>query len=216
MTYEEMTANYLDNLKSITPSIYTPGQFIENQNQWGNVKYGKDTDYEYVSEFANTSNMQASGCGVIAVANALTNKGEVLENSEMALLINSFERNGMVMNGVMGTSPLAMYEYMVAQGYQADYITSTAPGIINDFARGYDTFIVTVYNDQNDVTAGLRHVCITVGEDGKYYAHNVYDPATGTYGMGGPYNNLNDAIENISPDDPQPIMITRVGDKVEE
>lgn len=206
ITPEEIAAHNANNIDKL-PGVYTPGQFIENQNQWGDILYGKDTDYPLVNGLANTSNMANSGCGVIAVANALINLGCDVDYEEMANIISDFENDGMALNGVVGTSPMAIYEYMKNRGYDASYITSTDPSDINSFGNDYDTFIVTGYNNQDDITDCLHTVCITKEPDGRFTIHNSAD------GVAYTYDTLDEAISYLSrgsQGNAEPIMITGV------
>jgi hypothetical protein len=211
LTPEEIEAHYNNNVNELH-NVYKEGDFIENQDEWGNIQYGKDTNYPGVDSFANQSSMRNSGCEVIAVANALHNMGYDLSEAEMAQLISDFEKDGIVMNGVIGTSPMALYDYMVEHGYNADYTTSTSPTDINNFGNNYDTFIVTGYNNQNDVTQAVHTVCITKNPDGSFTVHNGYNQTNGTWGEAGPFSSLDEAVGHIVQNgDPEPIMITGVG-----
>lgn len=219
LTEEEIKNHYEANKELLKdPNVYRQGDFIENQNQWQDIMYGKDTNYPGVENFANTSNMMQSGCEVIAVANALHNMGYDLTPEEMANLIRNFEKDGIVMNGVIGTSPMALYEYMADQGFSTDYITSNDPVAIDNFSQEYDTFIVTAYNDKNDVSAAVHTVCITKNNDGTYVVHNGYntDPNDSSKYVGSAsYKSLEEAMKHVVPNgDPESIMITGVGEEV--
>lgn len=203
--YGECFGHYISNHVELS-TVYKPGRFIENQQEWGNILYGKDSDYPIIEHITNTSNMAASGCEVIAVANALTNLGKKLDNDAMALLIMNFEQDGMVLNGVFGTSPMALYEYMLDKGYEASYITSTDPTEIKHFAQDYRTFIVTGYNDRNDISRMVHTVCITKNYNGTFTVHNS---GSGPY----TYPTFYEAVQSInygSAGNCEPIMITRV------
>jgi hypothetical protein len=205
MTEEEMAANYASNLNNLD-SVYTPGTFIENQPSWGNICYGKNSEYPIFANFANVSNMANSGCGVIAVANAFHNMGHDLSKEEMAQLITDFEKNGMIMNGCMGTSPAAMYEYMTDHGYETDYTTSNDPAVINDFSNDYDTFLVMAYNNQQNINYSAHHFCITKDADGNFVVHN----GEGNGLPSAPFSSLDKAIKNMGSADPRSVIITGV------
>ncbi len=92
---------------------------IENQGAWADILYGKDSDYAIVNNWAYRSGMNNSGCGVIAVINALNSLGGNLSGEEVAQMIRDFETNGITMDGAIGTSPMAIYDYMRDRGYDA-------------------------------------------------------------------------------------------------
>lgn len=203
MSLDEINAHYNDNVANLQSSgVYTPGSFIENQWEWGSIEYGR-----------YWSNMQFSGCEIIAVANALHNMGVDLSYEEMAELIRNFEKDGMCLDGNIGTSPMALYEYLVNHGYTAEYTTSNVPKDIQEISEKYDTFVVTAYNEKDDITGQVHTVCITKGDDGKYYIHNGGTRSGDGRSESIPYDSLEEAINDIGGNDnSQSIIITGVKD----
>lgn len=145
--------------------LYTKGSFIENQSMWTGVLYG------------NNSSIAQSGCGLIAVANAMHALGRDMEPKEMADLISTFEVRGATDCGPAGTSPTAILEYMTLNGYNAEVLQSNDPEAINRVAANNDTLIVTVNNNgQGHDSEALHTVNIEkiTRDDGSvgYQAHN--------------------------------------------
>ena len=63
-------------------TVFHPGHYIENQAQWGNIRFGN----------GKHSCMAYSGCEIIAVYNALLALGEKTDVAGMAELISSYEK----------------------------------------------------------------------------------------------------------------------------
>ena len=121
--------------------------------------------------------------------------------------LGDFETNGITMDGSIGTSPMAIYDYMRDRGYDASYITSTDPSEINSFGNNYDTFIATGNNNQDNVGRCLHTACITREADGSFTIHNSGDGASHNYPT------LDEAVSYLSIGDngnSEPIMITGV------
>lgn len=157
---------------------YTPGSFIENQANWGEILFGislKELGIPKDVVNADFGNMAYSGCEIIAVANALTNMGDSLSKEEMANLISHFERDGMALDGIIGTSPKALNDYFISNGYKTEYTTSNKVADINHIGNDYDTVVVTAYNDKDNIMGEIHTVCITKNSDGSFTVHNGYE-----------------------------------------
>lgn len=145
------------------PTIYTPGNLIENQAEWETVLYGK-----------GKSNMSYSGCEVIASINAMTVLKGPLTADEVADIIKDFEKDGMVWNGKFGTSPIAIKDYFDKNGYTTESTLSTDPTELEKVASQSDVIIITVYNDKEDITDAVHTMCVTKDAKGQYQLHNSY------------------------------------------
>lgn len=182
-----------DNFTTLTSSNtpYTAAAYIENQSEWGNVKFG------------NNSNMKFSGCEVIATYNALFALGENVSEQTMIDAISRYERNGAVLGGILGTSPHQIEKYFKEKGYDVTSTKSRDEEKINNIGENSDTVIATVYNNQNDIVGEIHTVSITKDENGKYSIHNAFITNNkGEYVVkdnnGAGYDTLQDAINNIS------------------
>lgn len=158
----ENTANQTAYRQHI-PEIQAKGGFIEDQQHFTDMTYGKGT-------------MQASGCGIFAIYNALswlkTSRSAV---PDLPQLIHDFEQNGMVLNGFGGTAPRALQKYLTRLGVANQY-TSRA-GKFNKLAEESSCIILTMFNDRNDIRRQMHTICITrqtAVSDVQYIAHNVY------------------------------------------
>lgn len=144
--------------------VYTRGKYIENQYEWDKVKYGE-------------TNMQHSGCGIIAMINAYRAMGKSLTEEEIAQIIRKFEKNGGVIRSYAGSSPKAIENYLRKNtDYGVETTTSADKSKIEKFAKNNDTVIALVYNDEKDISAGMHYVNIqkVKKKDGsvKYVVHN--------------------------------------------
>ena len=197
--------NAIDNAKLLsgTNTPLSATDYIENQSQWGNVKFGE----------GNKTNIAGSGCGIIATYNALNALGETTTSQTMVDLISYYEHDGAVMGGAWGVSPEAIENYFIGQGYDVTSTSEKGMLTINMIGEQYDTVIVTAYNDAYDITQQVHTVSITKETDGTYSVHNVneYDSGQNKYvcrdnnGVG--YSTLMDAINSISLTEPSSINV---------
>lgn len=172
--------------------ILKAGQYIENQNEWKPVQFGSFKEH----------NMQYSGCEIIATYNALMALGEEVSGQTMVDLISSYERDGAALNGDFGVAPVAIADYFKNCDYDVSMTTSKDKNTINKIGEKSDTIIVTVYNNQQDITAQVHTLSITKEANGKYSVHNSYnyDDKKSKYTSQGGYNTLQDAINGTSTD----------------
>ncbi len=192
ITKQRIKKNALMNQKLLCNSaeILKPEKYIENQAQWGKVQFG--SFYKH--------NMKFSGCEIIATYNALMNLGEEVSGQTMVTLISNYEGDGAALNGNIGVSPNAIADFFKNSGYHVSLLTEKDRNIINNLGKRSDTTIVTVYNNQKDITAQVHTVSITREEDEKFSIHNSYHYNTrkGAYVSRGGYDTLQDAIDGIS------------------
>lgn len=140
--------------------VFVPGEFIENQKEWGDVKFGTET-------------MAYSGCEIISVYNAQLALGNQMTTDDMVKLISQFERSGALFKGKLGTSWIAIADYFEEAGYDVVRTYSRDSEIINSIGENSDTIIVTAFNDKDDASSMIHTICVTKDEDGYYTLHNV-------------------------------------------
>ncbi|MBO4809712.1 MAG: hypothetical protein J5537_11790 [Lachnospiraceae bacterium] len=148
--------DHLKKNEAIFQSNGTEG-FIENQNDLKDVSYGK-------------KNLAFSGCEIIAAYNALVKLGGV-SNFSLPKLISEFEKDGMVFGGRFGTSPVAILHFFLKNGYKCDFAHEESA--IRRIESKYDSFIVTIYNDRNNIKRQIHTININREMSG-LVAHNVY------------------------------------------
>ena len=88
--------NHLDKIKS------NKG-YIEDQGNYKDMAYG-------VSPFCD------NGCELISIYNVLNYFG--VKNIDLPGIIEKHEKNGMILSGFFGTSPIAIEDYFKANGYK--------------------------------------------------------------------------------------------------
>lgn len=175
--------------------IYKAGEYIENQSDWGNVRFGR-------------SDMAYSGCEILATCNALTALGETVSAQTVADMIAMYECYGAVLGGRFGTSPYALEEYFRQQGYRVETTTSTDTAQINAIGAGSDTVIVNAYNNKNDIMAMIHTVSITRDKKEKFSVHNAYyRDQTNQFAAKGSYGSLQEAVHAISNRNPESIVV---------
>lgn len=166
--------------------LFTPGNYIENQQQWKNVRFG------------NRSTMAYSGCEILAVYNGLLALGECINEERLVDLISIFERKGAVWAGLFGTTPGAIRKYFEKQGYHVDMSYARRQNVINALGQKADTVLVMVYNDAYDIFQMIHTVNISKDTMGKFYAHNCYKlDANRQYISDGPFDTLWEAIHRM-------------------
>ena len=183
-------------------SLTIPSVYIENQNEWGEVLFGRGSHH----------NMKYSGCEIIATYNALKALGKADSPDFMAELIGEYEKHGAALWGEFGVSPLAICAYLKKQGFSV--VTAKKDDDISlDMADSRcQIFIATVYNDAKDITAQIHTVCITK-EENKYILHNAYRKnQDGIYVASIPYATLKEAIAHISRQDVKMIYLIGIDD----
>lgn len=138
-------------------SSNTAEGFIENQKDLKEVLFGK-------------KNLAFSGCEIIAVYNALLNLGRVSDYS-LPKLISGFEKDGMIFGGRFGTSPKALLDFFLKNGYKCDFSRNESE--IRRIEPLYDTFILTIYNDKDNIKRQIHTINVNREMSG-LIAHNVY------------------------------------------
>lgn len=137
--------------------------YIEDQKNYTDMRFGKST-------------VEYAGCEVISVYNALYSLSLIAKKSNDAVLdfpklIHEFEKDGMVFSGRFGTSPLALRDYLLKNGYPVKI--SIKENEFDKIADESDTVIMTIYNDADNIMEQIHTINISK-QDGLYYAHNTY------------------------------------------
>lgn len=107
-----------------------------------------------------------NACEIIALYNALYSLNDGVKKSKYDFpeLIAQIEATGPCINGIWGTSPFIIMCYLQDEGYKVklyDGKKARKESNIQDLEREYDTYIVTVYNDKNDVGEMVHTMSIT-------------------------------------------------------
>ena len=122
-------------------------------------------------------------CEVIAVYNSLSslkNSGKLKKEYDFPDLLEKFEEKGISAEGNFGTNPMAINNFLKEEGYETKMIVGAdiTEDKIRYLSEEFDTYIITVYNDKDDITKKVHTMSITVNQQGKYVIHNDYN----TYG----------------------------------
>lgn len=149
--------------------------YIYDQGLLYEMLYGDS--YEFIEDLLFGEGGMNAGdntCEVIATYNAMISLGWEPEINDFPEMLFYFSQNGMLLDGLFGTTPVAVEEFLIQQGYGTNMLVDGAinENTLNSMQEDYDTYIVTFYNDKNDITAGVHTVNISCNEEGKYYVLN--------------------------------------------
>lgn len=185
-----------DMLNEIGDKSYldSDGKYIDFQNKMESIIYGIPYDDEVLNEIIdyNKFNGIMNTCEIIAAFNAMTALGETPDFPEM---IAYFEQNGIVFSGYFGTSPGAVRKYLEKEGCETEILIGDdiTEENLEDMVDGYDTYILTAYNNKDSVGGMIHTVSITV-EDDEYVIHNTGGINEGTES----YSSLDEAVSNYN------------------
>ena len=145
------------NVEAVQTGSYTGKDgFIENQHAMKQLCFGK-TDMAY------------AGCEIIAVYNALLSLDC---RKDLCELISIFEKRGSVFGGRFGTSPYALYRYLMKTGMNVSF--SFRRKDFQKLAEESRVFIITYYNDAKDIMQQIHTICVTKDQNSVMYPHNAY------------------------------------------
>lgn len=195
------------------PGIGKTG-YIEIQDYFADYGYG--TGFNPLEDILFDGSMTAKDniCEVIAVYNALTQLGNGTPSVDLPKLLYDFSKDGIVLNGCFGTSPVSVNNYLNDIGYDTDMLVGDDiyDDNVQQLQDNYDTYILTAYNEAGNVEAMIHTVSITCdGEPKQYYVHNnnSYDSQQKKYGeeyLEG-YNSLQEAIDAFNDGKGDPISV---------
>lgn len=173
--YKGKTEHNVEKYKKYKSQIEESSGYIENQNDYYDMSYGKTT-------------IAYAGCEIIAVFNALNSLG--VKSIQFPLLIADFERNGMVLGGKFGTSPMAIYKFLKKNNFGTEITWKEKE--FDLLSQKSDSMILTLYNDKNNILKEIHTVNISKNKG--YWVHNYF----GNGEMLGPYKCIKDIFENIN------------------
>lgn len=202
-------------------TFWRAGEYIENQAQWGEVRFG--TSY----------NMAYGGCGVIAVYNAMKALGLPAATEDMEGLLEYFQRHGAALGGKYGVVPGAIFSFWKKRKLPDMAISRTMTvdaARLDRLGEAGMVFIVTACNGKK-LRDWIHTVCITKDagercaqeqerreqERGRYFreqywVHNGYHLAElpeggNAYCANGPFASLSEAAGHISANGAVPVMV---------
>lgn len=170
--------------------------FIENQNLYNDMHYGVST-------------MAESGCGVIAVYNALKVLGLNESGSEgtpsLPNLISIFEGSGITMAGQFGTGPKAVADFFKKRGIDVKIAYEESRYAV--VAKSRKVSIITIFNNKDRLHDFVHTMCIS--NEGEYLIlHN-------SNGRKAIYSSMRELLQGCGiKGKAQGIMIIGIGDKI--
>lgn len=151
--------------------------YLEQQSSYNDLFYGK-------------TSLSGTGCEIIAAYNALHFLG-LIQPGQFPSLISEFERKAIVINGWAGSSVRGIVKVLKDHGLCVGLTTN--PNRAQDFVSSYETLIMTIYNDKDDIFRQIHTISITSDENG-FWAHNV----SGNGQPFGPKENLEDMRNTLN------------------
>ena len=109
--------------------------YIEDQKNYTDMSYG-------LLHVSNT------GCGTIATYNVLYHITRDT-NIDFASIIDNFEKDGIVFNGIMGTSAFSIEEFFKKKGFKT--MSSTKVEDFDKIGEETEAGVVLVYNDRDNI-----------------------------------------------------------------
>jgi hypothetical protein len=160
---DESASNYKYNKDLSIPEEALYQGMIIDQDEMYKYKYGNNTS-------------ENNGCGWIATYNAL----QVLGNPQKAEdIIRSYEKNGVLMGGTLGTNPYGIGKLFEDFGYQVDYtVTSFTPEKVSGLLGGVKSSFNDDFTGDVNIVVYIRnepsahYVTFVEAGDGKYEFYN--------------------------------------------
>ena len=148
-----------------------------------------------------TKTIKFSGCGIIATYNLIYFLTKD-ENVNFPKMIEAFEKEGIIIDGLFGTSPLSVEKYLKSNGYNT--ISSYNKEEYDNIGENYDAFIMTIYNNKFNIFEGMHFIAITK-ENGYFHIHN-----NGYNSHIIDYNSISDLLKKIDDGMAKDIFLTGI------
>ena len=188
-----------------------PSHLAENteafKNHINTIKVNKD----YIEDQKNYTDMSYgllhisnSGCGAIATYNVLYHlTGN--NNIDFASIVDIYENDGIVLNGFLGTSAIAIEDFFKKKGFET--LSSNKEEDFDKIGYETDASIVFVYNDRDDIFDSIHYMAITK-TDGKFYFHNLHNSGGKPSNIG--YNSISEGVGKINNEKSKGIFLVGV------
>lgn len=198
---EESSENYNRNKANWDEDKYTSYGFIEHQNELKDLRFGRNIPkFNKLINKGGESCCANNSCGIIALYNLL----KCLKMTEsFPDLIREIEPKGAVLGGYFGVSPHMMIKCLEDKGLETRRFKSKYLKADNlDASSGeFEAFLMFAYNDGNDISNLLHHVCI-VKRNGYFKILNANDDNL--------YDSLSKAVWGYNNSKGKPILVTAV------
>lgn len=204
-----------DNEALIRERSYSGGKehgpsFIEDQAELGYIRFGTDKK--------GKTNLSYSGCGAIAVWNALNvlfDRGAIDSIPSFSDVIYAFESRYTVRRGSWGSIPTAAASFFSNMvGLSVKLLYGDDPHKLTEFGTQGDVFISTFFNDRHDIRKMMHTVCIEK-KDKAFVVHNGYCREKGAWAESRPCKTLAEAVSLVGEDNNKAIVTIgiRPGDR---
>lgn len=146
------------------------GRFIERQHMLTGMRFGNAK--------ASFNCCEAIAAYNVIVACGLCGRERTLHPSpalpDFPEVLDECERIGLVLGGIFGTSTDHIIRFLHGRGYTTKELWGRAvtESSADALAGRFGAFVLTMYNDRNNIFAQVHTVCIT-RSSGCYYVHNA-------------------------------------------
>ena len=181
---KSLVALHLSHNRSLTLERDKDG-YICRQSSLAGYWYGKKKAFYQLFSFLRAScfgkaiTADFNSCEVIALYNTMVNLGK---NIGFAELLAEFEHKGIVKKGYFGTSIWALKRYLDNAGIDNHIFYGDVSA-----SENYDSYIVTLYNDKDDISQMIHTMAILKKEE-VYHMYNAHGGKISG-------NSINDCIE---------------------
>ena len=194
----EVIVQFMEIFRNSNKKLY-PSHLAKNTEAFKNHINAIKANKGYIEDQKNYTDMSYgmlplsnNGCGTIATYNVLYHlTGN--NNIDYASIVDSYENDGIVLYGLLGTSAIAFEEY-----FKKNRFKTMSSSKEEDFDKiGYETdaSVVLVYNDRDDIFDSIHYMAITK-KDGKFYFHNLHKSEGIPSNIG--YDSISDGVSKIN------------------
>ena len=153
--FEQNLSKNLVSFENHKKTIEKNNGYIEDQHNYHDMYYGNKT-------------FDFCGCEIISLYNAL-NDLKVEKEISLPLLIDYFEKDGIVLSGIFGTAPTAIEDYLKNEGFETSSTMNEED--FEKICENSDSIIFTFYVNKNNIFDQVH--CVNISKkDRKYFVHN--------------------------------------------
>ncbi len=124
--------------------------------------------------------VEQNGCGAIATYNTMVNLNGGTSPVSFPEILSAYEKYGVVANGALGISAIAVNDYFMKNGYQTEFLSGKeiTDKSLERMDEAHNAFIIMVYNDKDNMNAAVHYMSVTkevyINGQVQYVLHNDY------------------------------------------
>ena len=147
-----------------------------------------------------------NACEAIAAYNGMVS---LQREPSFPQVLTEFEEDGLCFRGAFGTAPKKVERFFASKGLRTKAVSGKkiTEQAACELEKCFECFVVTVYNDKNNILAMVHTMCITRVEEG-FCAHNTSVGAVSGQSLYGLVAGLNNGTA-------KPLWLMGVGERRE-